>query len=65
VIRAPAEPLEGIHDLVKDTAALVKSLVDYLEQHEVGTSDTKDAEVVVAFGKRVATKAAQFKETLS
>jgi hypothetical protein len=64
-IQAPAESLEGIYALVKDTAALVNSLVDYLEPHENAVSSLQDAAAVVDFGKRVANKAAEFKNALS
>ena len=60
-ILAPAESLDGIHTLVKDTAALVDSLVDYLAQHEDAASNPQDAAAVVEFGKRVASKATELK----
>jgi hypothetical protein len=63
-IQAPAEQLEGIHGLVKDTDALVSALVDYLEQHENTGSDTKDAAAVVEFGQTITMKAAQLKALL-
>lgn len=64
-IRAPAEPLEAIHGLVKDTAALVNELVDYLEQHEADGARVQNPAIVVEFGVQVAQKAALLKEALS
>ncbi len=64
-ILAPAESLEGIHAVVKDTTALVASLVAYLAQHESTASDLQDAGAVLEFGKRVANKASELKEILS
>jgi hypothetical protein len=64
-ILAPAESLEGIHTLVKATAALVDSLVDYLAQHENAASNPQDAAAVVEFGKRVSSKASELKGVFS
>jgi hypothetical protein len=64
-IQAPAESLEGIHALVKETSALVDSLVAYLAQHEGATSDLQDAATVPEFGKRVANKASELKGIFS
>jgi hypothetical protein len=64
-ILAPAESLEGLHSLVKDTAALVNSLVDYLAQHESAASNPQDAAAVVEFGRRISTKASELKSVLS
>lgn len=64
-IAAPAESLDGIHALVKDTAALVNSLVDYLAQHEGAAANVQDAATVLEFGKRVADKASEFKVVFS
>ena len=60
-ILAPVESLEGIHALVKDTAALVDSMVAYLAQHEGIASNVQDAAAVLEFGKRVANKASELK----
>ncbi len=64
-ILAPAESLDGIHTLVKDTAALVDSLVDYLAQHESAASNPQDAAAVVEFGKRVSSKASELRGVFS
>jgi hypothetical protein len=64
-ILAPAESLDGIHGLVKDTANLVDSLVAYLAQHESAGSGVQDAAAVLEFGKRIATKASELKAVLS
>jgi hypothetical protein len=64
-IQAPAEALEGIHDLIKDTDALVASLVQYLEQHQDALSGVHDTDVVSEFGSTLAAKAAELKGALS
>jgi hypothetical protein len=64
-ILAPAESLEGIYALVKDTAALVDSLVTYLSQHESTASSLQDAAIVLEFGKLVANKATELKDIVS
>jgi len=64
-ILTPAESLEAIHTLVKDTAALVDSLVEYLALHESASSTVRDAAAVVEFGTRVATKASHLKRVSS
>jgi len=64
-IRAPADSLEAIHSLVKDTAALIDSLVAYLEQHASDASTPQDAAEVIEFGKKLVTSAGQLKGVLS
>jgi hypothetical protein len=64
-VQAPAEALECIHDLLKQTSALVNTLVDYLAPHEAKSGQAHDAGVVVNFGKDIADTAESLKEALS
>ncbi len=64
-IQAPAEPLESTFGLINATSTLVDALVAYLSQHEASTANLKDAATVVAFGRRIAEKAAELKEIVS
>ena len=63
-INAPAESLEGIHDLLKQTSRIVTTLVNYLAPHEAQDGRQQDAGGVVTFGKRIGDKAAELKESL-
>jgi hypothetical protein len=60
-VLAPAESLESIYTLVKDTAALVNSLVEYLAQHESAASNPQDLATVIDFGERVSNKTSELK----
>jgi hypothetical protein len=52
-ILAPAESLESIHDLLKQTSGLVNTLANYLTPHEAKSGQVHDADVIVNFGKRI------------
>jgi hypothetical protein len=64
-VRAPAESLEAIHDLLKQTAGLVNTLTNYLAPHEAKSGQVQEADVVVNFGKRIADIAENLKGVLS
>jgi len=53
-VRAPAESVEAVYDLLKHTAGLVNTLINYLAPHEAKSGQVQDAEVVVGFGRRIA-----------
>ncbi len=64
-IQAPAEPLEYVYALVKDTIGIVDSLVDYLADHEANISNVQEAAIIVEFGQRIVRSAMKFKGIIS
>jgi hypothetical protein len=63
-IQAPAEPLEYTYALVKDTSALIDTLVDYLSDYATSISNVQEAATVVEFGERIVKGAVQLKNII-